>query len=82
MLVCNVAYPAMCINSGIEFWCFFSWKCVCVCVCVWKVFSFYLKINRTKKFASKQKFIGNKYVCVNKGTGVSEKGQSVSDQSG
>jgi hypothetical protein len=41
-----------------------------------------LKITRTKKFASKRKFRGNKYVCANKDTGVSEKGQPLSDQSG
>jgi hypothetical protein len=37
---------------------------------------------RTKKFASKRKFRGNKPVCVNKNTGVSEKGECVSHQSG
>jgi hypothetical protein len=35
----------------------------------------------TKKFASKPKFRGNKYVRVNKETGVSEKGQPRCDQS-
>jgi hypothetical protein len=53
-----------------------------VCVLfVWYVFSFYLKMNRTKTFSSKRKFRGNKYVCVNKDTGVSEKGWPLSDQS-
>jgi hypothetical protein len=41
-----------------------------------------LTITRTKKFASKQKLRGDKYVCVNKDTGVSEKEQPLSDQSG
>jgi hypothetical protein len=36
----------------------------------------------TKKFTSKPKFGGNKYVCVNKDTGVSEKGEPLSDKSG
>jgi hypothetical protein len=39
-------------------------------------------MTRTKKFASKQTFRGNKYVRVNKDTGVSEKRQPLSDQSG
>jgi hypothetical protein len=39
-------------------------------------------MTRTKKFASKPKFRGNKYVSVKKDTGVSEKGQPLSDQSG
>jgi hypothetical protein len=39
-------------------------------------------MTRTKTFASKPKFRGNKNVCVNKDTGVSEKGQPLSDQSG
>jgi hypothetical protein len=38
-------------------------------------------MTRTKKFASKPKFRGYKYVCVNKDTGVSGKGQPLSDQS-
>jgi hypothetical protein len=37
---------------------------------------------RTKKFASKPKFRGRKYVHVNMDTGVPEKRQPVSDQSG
>jgi hypothetical protein len=41
-----------------------------------------LKITQTKKYASKPKFRGNKYVRVNKDAGVSEKRQPVSDQSG
>jgi hypothetical protein len=48
----------------------------------WQVFSFYLKMPRTKKFASKPQFRGNKYVRVNKETGVSEKRQPQCDQSG
>jgi hypothetical protein len=47
--------------------------------CEWQVLSFYLKMTRTKKFASKRKFRGNKYACFNKDTGVSEKGQPLSD---
>jgi hypothetical protein len=39
-------------------------------------------MNGTKKFASRRKFRGNKYVCVSKGTGVSEKEQPLSDQTG
>jgi hypothetical protein len=39
-------------------------------------------MTRTKKFASKPKFRGSKYVCVNKDTGVSEKGQPLSYQRG
>jgi hypothetical protein len=39
-------------------------------------------MTRTKESASKCKFRGNTYVCVNKDTGVSEKVQPVSDQSG
>jgi hypothetical protein len=46
------------------------------------ILSFYLKATREKKFASKPKFRGNKYVCINKDTGVSEKGQPLSDQTG
>jgi hypothetical protein len=41
-----------------------------------------LEMHRTKKFASKSKFRGNKYVRVNKETGVSEKRQLRCDQSG
>jgi hypothetical protein len=37
---------------------------------------------RTKKFASEPKFTGTKYVHVSKDTGVSEKIQPLSDQSG
>jgi hypothetical protein len=37
---------------------------------------------RTKKFASEPKFTGTKYVHVGKDTGVSEKRQPLSDQSG
>jgi hypothetical protein len=54
---------------------------VVVRVCV-AMFSFYLKMTRTKNFASKRKFKGNKYVRVDKDTSVSEKGQPLSDQSG
>jgi hypothetical protein len=39
-------------------------------------------MTRTKKSASKPKFRGNKYVCVNKDTGVPEKRQPLSEQSG
>jgi hypothetical protein len=39
-------------------------------------------MTRTKKFASKPKFRGNKCVCVNEDTGVSEKEHPLSDQSG
>jgi hypothetical protein len=39
-------------------------------------------MNRTRKFASKSTIRGNKYVHLNKGIGVSEKGQPLSDQSG
>jgi hypothetical protein len=39
-------------------------------------------MTRTKKFASKPKFRENKYVRVNKDTGVSKKRQLLSDQSG
>jgi hypothetical protein len=39
-------------------------------------------MTRTKKFPSKPEFRGNEYVGVKKDTGVSEKGQPVSDQSG
>jgi hypothetical protein len=49
-------------------------------VCVLRVFSFYLKMTRTKKFASKPKFRGHKCVRVNKDTGVSEKREPLSDQ--
>jgi hypothetical protein len=45
------------------------------------VFIFCLKISRTRKFASKPKFRGNEYVCFNKDTGVSDKGQPLYDQS-
>jgi hypothetical protein len=48
---------------------------------VWQVFSLYLKMTRTKKFASKTKFRGHEYVRVNKDTDVTEKGQTLSDQS-
>jgi hypothetical protein len=80
MLVYNVSHPAICNDSRIGFWCFVSRRSVCV----GHVFSFYLKMTRTKKFASKPKLRGNKYeyICVNKATGVSENGQPVSDQSG
>jgi hypothetical protein len=37
---------------------------------------------RTKKVVSKPTYRGNKYVCVNKETGFSEKRQPQSDQSG
>jgi uncharacterized protein YukJ len=39
-------------------------------------------MTRTKKFASKQNFRGSRYIRVSKGTGVSEKRQPLSDQSG
>jgi hypothetical protein len=39
-------------------------------------------MTRTKKSPSKQKFRGNKCVCVNSDTSVSEKRQPLSDQSG
>jgi hypothetical protein len=39
-------------------------------------------MTRTKKLASKRKFIGNKYVRINKDAGVSEKGKPLYDQSG
>jgi hypothetical protein len=39
-------------------------------------------VTRTKEFASKSKIRGNKYVSVNKDTGVSEKAQPLSDQGG
>jgi hypothetical protein len=58
-------------NSGVLF-----------CEGMWHVFSLYLKMTRAKKFALKPKLRGNKYVCVNKDTGVSEKGQPLSGQSG
>jgi hypothetical protein len=51
-------------------------------VCAWDVFSSYLKMRRTKKFRSKPKFRVHKCVRVNKDTGVSEKIQLLSDQSG
>jgi hypothetical protein len=54
----------------------------CGGACEWQVFSLCLKMIRTKKFASKPKFRGNKYVCVNKDAGVSEKRQPRSGQSG
>jgi hypothetical protein len=54
---------------------------VLFCAGVWQAFSLYLKMTRTKKFGSKPKFKGNKCVRVNKDTGVSEKGQPLSDQS-
>jgi hypothetical protein len=41
-----------------------------------------LKLSKTKKFASKPKVRGNKYIRINIYTGVSEKGQLLSDQSG
>jgi hypothetical protein len=42
---------------------------------VWRVLSLYLKVTRTKKFASKPKFRGNKYVRFNENTGVSAQGR-------
>jgi hypothetical protein len=76
MLVCNVSHPPFVsiveLSSGVLFR---------GGVRVWHVFSFYLKMTRTKKFASKPKFRGNKYVSVNKDRGVSERRQPVSDQS-
>jgi hypothetical protein len=76
MLFCNISPPAICIDSRIELNSF-------VCgSCVWQVLSFYLKMPRTKKFALKPKFRVNKYVRVNKVTGVSEKTQPRSYQSG
>jgi hypothetical protein len=39
-------------------------------------------MSGTKEFASKQTFRGHKYVCAYKDTGVSEKRQPLSDQSG
>jgi hypothetical protein len=57
MLVTNVTHPAICIDSRIEFWYFVpcgGGGCVCVCVGGGRVFSFYLKMTRTKKLASKQ----------------------------
>jgi hypothetical protein len=48
---------------------------------VWQVFSFYSQMLRRKKFASKGKFRGNKYVRANKETGVPEKRQPRCDQS-
>jgi hypothetical protein len=66
--------------------CFIDSRIVFLCfrrdVRVWPVFSFYLKMTRTKKFASKPEFRGNKYVRVNKDTGVSERRRPLSDQSG
>jgi hypothetical protein len=44
--------------------------------------SFYLKVPRTKKCASKPNFRGNKYERVNNETSFSEKRQPRSDQSG
>jgi hypothetical protein len=79
MLVCDVSHPDRCIDSRIEFWCFFP---LLVRGCVFHVFSFYLKVARTKKFASKPKFRGHKCVCVNEDTGISEKGHTLSDRSG
>jgi hypothetical protein len=52
------------------------------CMCVYQAFNFYLKMTRTKKFASKPKFRGHKYIRINKNTGVSERRQRLSDQSG
>jgi hypothetical protein len=70
MLTCNVSHPAICIDSRIQVWYLVSGRCSNV----WHVFSFYLKMPRTKKLAPKRKFRRNKFVRVNKETVVSEEG--------
>jgi hypothetical protein len=76
MWVCKSSHPAAHIVSGIEL-CFLFIDGVWV----YHVFNLYLKMPRTKTFASKAKFRGNKYVRVKKETGFSEKRQTQSDQS-
>ena len=49
---------------------------------MWHVLSVYFKISRTKKFTSKPKLRGNRYVVLNKKTDVSDLRQHQSDESG